>query len=559
MSQSIKNMNVMKCYGDICFVPQDIAITSSKIFGFSEFLASLALLVVIFTVTDSRYKFRISIAPLPLYIITFIVITLTGFLSLISDLWVAEKWWVLKSTLEIRLMTQAILGFSFLTCFMLWMYYAFINPPKFGNRNTEKYFKALYQSILKGNGNELAIIADEISLSVERILKHANNGDKVVNRIARDILVLMANKKFCQVLVASSPRTASKIFNTASDNNFLGLPLNQFSANISEEALKNKDSIIYHEDNAFNSGFTGFIQEWSYSIYGNHKIVDALEDGHLSPFSFNYKSFYKFDSEQWSTYCRLAGVYLKSCLESNKYLVNHRTIITILKQLETCTRETYKIDKTEDDLLKNELIEKINVFVNHIKDTFEIMSKYNAKTNYNYSIEGREREQFDLHYFTSSAMFEMIFKASQIQENNFTTWHIQGNIVWDGFFRGIKKCDAYSKTRKKLVRTIYKELKQIETSPNFKNTKIAGLIMNVLGLQSEPNFFIKKDRQLIFLQKLTQKIIKQNLIRISNENPEVAENMFPKSIMFDVDKKCLIKKFPRGTRKEARSEFFYLD
>ncbi len=549
----------MKCYSDICFVPQDIAISSSKIFGFSEFLASLALLVVIFTVTDSRYKFRISIAPLPLYIITFIVITLTGFLSLISDLWVAEKWWVLKSNIEIRLTTQAILGFVFLTCFMMWVYYAFINPPKYGKRNTEKYFNALYQSILKGDDAELSIIADELGLSSESIITFANGENKEVNKVARDILYLIANRKFCQILASRSPRTAASLFNISAQIEAFDLPLNQFSANISEEALKNKDSIIYHEDNGFNSGFTGFIQEWSYSIYGNHKLVDALENNHLSPFSFNYKVFYSFDSEQWSAYCRLAGVYLKASLENSKYITNYRTLVIILEKLEMCTNETYKIDRVDDESYKNELTEKIDVFVTYIKDTFQIMSEYNAETNYNYCIKNKERVQLDLHYYLSSSMFEMIFKASQVQSSDFTTWHIQGNLVWDGFFRDIERSDAYHKTRKKLIRIIYKELKEIETRPNFKNTKVAGLILNVLGLQIEPNYFIRKDKQLIFIQKLTQKIIKENYIRISIENPDVAQTMFPKNIIFDENRKCLIKTYPRGVRKEARCEYFYLD
>ncbi|MDN8924031.1 hypothetical protein Q0P01_14750, partial [Staphylococcus aureus] len=75
-----------------------------KIFGFSEFLASLALLVVVFTVTDIRYKFRISIAPIPIYKITFVVITLVGLISLITDIWSSAKWWVLDTSFEIKIM-----------------------------------------------------------------------------------------------------------------------------------------------------------------------------------------------------------------------------------------------------------------------------------------------------------------------------------------------------------------------------------------------------------------------------------------------------------------------
>jgi len=44
------------CFWLFCFEPIS-ASPASKIFGFSEFLAAVALLAVIYTITDVRYKF----------------------------------------------------------------------------------------------------------------------------------------------------------------------------------------------------------------------------------------------------------------------------------------------------------------------------------------------------------------------------------------------------------------------------------------------------------------------------------------------------------------------
>ena len=60
------------CYGVICFIALDA--NAPKFFGFSEFLASLALMVLAWTTADSRYKFRINTAPIPLRKITFWVV-----------------------------------------------------------------------------------------------------------------------------------------------------------------------------------------------------------------------------------------------------------------------------------------------------------------------------------------------------------------------------------------------------------------------------------------------------------------------------------------------------
>lgn len=48
-----------------CLVPLDAS--TPKIFGFSEFLTGLALMVIVWTLSDVRYHFRIRTAPIPLY------------------------------------------------------------------------------------------------------------------------------------------------------------------------------------------------------------------------------------------------------------------------------------------------------------------------------------------------------------------------------------------------------------------------------------------------------------------------------------------------------------
>ena len=52
------------CYQFLCFVPLDA--NAPKFFGFSEFLSALALIVLAWTTTDVRYRFRVMAAPLPL-------------------------------------------------------------------------------------------------------------------------------------------------------------------------------------------------------------------------------------------------------------------------------------------------------------------------------------------------------------------------------------------------------------------------------------------------------------------------------------------------------------
>ena len=100
------------CIAELCFIPLDAA--APKFFGFSEFLAGLALMVLAWTIADTRYRFRVWAAPIPLQGITFGVVAGVGVLTLLTDLWRAEQWLVPQGGLLTPASWQALLGGSFL-------------------------------------------------------------------------------------------------------------------------------------------------------------------------------------------------------------------------------------------------------------------------------------------------------------------------------------------------------------------------------------------------------------------------------------------------------------
>jgi len=67
----------------VCFIPLDGS--GQKFFGFSEFLAGLALMVLAWTIADVRYRFRVRTAPIPLLGITFSVVATVGVLTLLTS------------------------------------------------------------------------------------------------------------------------------------------------------------------------------------------------------------------------------------------------------------------------------------------------------------------------------------------------------------------------------------------------------------------------------------------------------------------------------------------
>jgi hypothetical protein len=155
------------CIAEVCFIPLDA--TTPEFFGFSEFLAGLALMVLAWTIADVRYRFRVRTAPVPLQGLTFAVVAGVGVLTLLTSLWRAERWLVPQGNLLTPASWQALLGGVFLLTFLTWTWFAFIRPPSYGRHNAERFAQTLYRFILKGSPTELAVIADELALSARSV------------------------------------------------------------------------------------------------------------------------------------------------------------------------------------------------------------------------------------------------------------------------------------------------------------------------------------------------------------------------------------------------------
>ena len=314
------------CYWYICFVPVSIS-PATKIFGFSEFLAAIALLAVLYTITDVRYKFRIAITPGSLYATTFGLIAAIGLQSLLTEVWIAEGWWIPKTVGLTRSTWQGIFGLLFLGTFLTWMYYAFIRPPVFGRRNARRFAQELYRYILRGNDDELKVIANELARSAEPLIRytklylpHSNNNEEskkhvkkkgTVEDYAHDILLLIANRKFCQQIVAASPVTAQAFFEEMTNANKYHIPIGQFARNISSEAVAQKGSFLYGEAEGYESGLLGYLKPVSQAVFGDHRAIATIRP---SPLDIHYEERWAWDAKQWEAYCRAILIALKNFL-----------------------------------------------------------------------------------------------------------------------------------------------------------------------------------------------------------------------------------------------------
>ena len=270
----------------LCFVvPPDS--NKGGIFGFAEFVQAFALLVLIFTVSGVRYQFRVATAPIRLWLLTYWGSGSIGALALLSDLCFAQRYplpWFLSS----QAYWQFTLGLLFLSLALTWLWYAYVRPPKFGRSNAFRFTSAVYRYVMQGSETDLPVVADELEGSAESIIKFASaafepknaaaveKGEPSAENYACDLLLIVGNRKFCRHVAGSAPNTAIALFRAVAEKKQYNVPMSQFSSALSTEAILNKDSLLYHEDAGYFSGYLGYTRPFTNTIFGDFEFVEAL-------------------------------------------------------------------------------------------------------------------------------------------------------------------------------------------------------------------------------------------------------------------------------------------
>lgn len=280
-----------KCVVGIRFTPLDPS--GPKFFGFSEFLAGLALMVLAWTIGDIRYRFRVRTAPIPLVEITYAVVSAVGILTILTDLWRAQGWVVPRGNLLTPASWQALLAALFLLTFLTWAWFAFIRPPRFGKWNAKRYTQILFRIIVKGSPDDLAIVADELTYSARNLVRYAPEMGTLnsfpgtfeaqkkklskTEGYANELLLLIADKRFCRAIVASSPGTAWALFHETGAAGKYGIRIQTFAQNLVNEALTNKDSFIYHETAGYESGLIGYHKPVCQAMFSSYEMVESID------------------------------------------------------------------------------------------------------------------------------------------------------------------------------------------------------------------------------------------------------------------------------------------
>lgn len=552
------------CYGFVCFVP--LPANTPKLFGFSEFLTGLALMVLAWTIADVRYRFRVRTAPLPLQGITFAVVSSVGILALLTDLWRAEQWLVPRGHLITPSGWQAILGGLFLLTVLTWAWFAFIRPPVYGRMNPKRYAHALYRTILNGSPSELSVIADELGRSARSLIRHASDrqppipglgGETSAPKLpqvaayANDLLLLIADRRFSRAIVESSPGTALIVFREITQTKKYGVPISIFSKNLVNEAISNKDSFLFHESEGYESGLLGYHKPLSQAMFSNYEMVEAI--GTLLDPDLSGRA--KWDATQWQAYCRAVLMTFRNYVEEG--WGGHSLVLYRAKgYIEHAVSDLYKLDGMTQNAWDDDVRQRLRVVVGFIGDAIEILDKKGVPEYVKLRVR-KERGAETFYEHLAKMIFEVIFHASTVGSPPDLCWDIQHNTVWYELFNfGRRDGPAAKVVKFKVRRLLYQEVATMKRMPNFKGARILGFCLNVMGLtvHAQESFDDHKA-----LQKAVLSWTKKNFAWLHAYRSRVAEACMLGSITYDAEHRRLLKTYPSGLEREPKRDYFDVD
>jgi hypothetical protein len=528
---------------NICIELAPIDASAPKFFGFSEFLTSLALMVLAWTTSDVRYRFRIDCAPIPLKGITFWVVVIFGTLTLLTDLWRAEQWFVLTSIPLTIGSWQALMGGALLLTYFLWVWFSFLAPATYGKKNPDKFYQNLYVRVINGSQNELTTMAQEITYSIESIIRYAKNAPNEENKkeykvavFANRILLLIAEKKFCQAIINGSNTTALVIVEEIRRTKKYDIPISLFINNFVCESIENKNSFLYKETNMIDSGIIGYDKPLSQALFSNYEMAKEIE----TTLTLRPLENHKWDNDQWKAYLRIVSI----TLEGFKPEIHGSSSKVISRALWRITRSTNNIhtlnsEQTYSD--ENEQFERVKLVTKFIKDCINDLSKKNTPANTSPHIDTEDgTRNTDIYEQISRLMLGLILDVSRITNPKWIE-KLEGEIISQKIF-------FYAPNRNKVEKIIHGKFIRlfyinVEASKSTSLNQPVMMTRFLLDLTALIELARDEDMMKSNSHRLAVRWIKNNYSLIHKNNREIAELCLGENMIYDKENCRIVKTY----------------
>ncbi|GLS91978.1 hypothetical protein GCM10007916_30480 [Psychromonas marina] len=438
----------------------------------------------------------------------------------------------------------------------LWAYFGFISPPKFGKNNYKPFMQQLYVRILQGNEDVLREVASEITPSIKNIIAHASGDMGECKDYAHDIILLIGNKRFCEIVAEYHPNLIIEVYESLTVENIEKLPFRQFTINTATAAILNSNSLLHHEGDGFCSGLIGYIKPLSMAMFGDIKKLDCLNQQFASPLDADLLLF-TLKNKQFQVYCNSTLTAIESYLNANEWWRHSYAINNAFHKIKDNSIYLHEINHNPTNYYNLECYQNFRVAVKFVVSVIELLEKHPSVADFTpHKLRKSKAERYqsiDLYDLVAELMFELTFAAATINVDKDTCWSIHHNSCW-GEFVNHRHSKVNYYILKKYYRLMYDEVKRMEKLPNFKSAKILGFCLNIFGVKTPSKADYGKEYY--SLRKVIIHWTIHNYESIRKEYARVAEACLVGGITYE-DKK-LTKTYGLGIRDEATKEVLEL-
>jgi len=551
---------------------------NGNLFSFSEFLATFSLLLIVITVADFRYKFRLAVAPFNIKKIAFGGSFLIGVLILLVDFWFQNEMPIPKF-LNYFNQIKLVISLLFVSGVFAVVYFALRRPQKFRRSNAVRYTSYVFELIAEANKEHMAVLAKEMGYTLPEIfslaskVKRGNEAEALVvldepnnqpvktvskniakqNKTygaANDLLLAMGDPRFCKVVASQNPWFAVDYFNCRKKYAANKLPSTPFAVNIGGAFLRDKESVIFQETEGYSTGLIGYVKPISSSLF----LYDAdLERYGDHPLDINYFELTDIDGEKAQAFVRLALIFAKSYFDKTQGNRHSYVWSRSLSAIKSLSHSIYKIEKIGDDYWRSPEYESFEAAADYVKEIIKILDECDVQP----INRGRPDIAGLCPYDRVAELFlELIFNASSVSGPEFKTWSVQHNSLWSAVFRS-QDGKAIKIIRRKICRILYSEITEMDKWANFKGGRVLGYCLNILGIKLRDKKGYGKE--FYPLQKVVLDWTVKNYAKLLEEHPNVAQVCLHGKIGYDEKSHSLTETYKNDIGKYPKIYTLKLD
>jgi hypothetical protein len=540
-----------------------------SIFGIAEFLTIVAIFAVAYNVSDDRYKFRINISPIPLLSVFFYVTVCSAIILIANTLWF-DFALPIPRVLNNPLIVQTLVAIVLIALLAVWLHVAFLKPPRFSRRNSVRFAQQVFQGIAGGNEQELAAAAYEVGRSAHELVATARqrfkqwdwkNGGFVsvkteAAQIADEVLLLLGDRRFCRHVAKHAPWVAAGLFKEVGSEPLGDLEFVQFARNVSAELLADTDTAIHHEDEWFRSGLIGHLKPVSISIFGNSELVEALASRAGSPLNLLWQDQRAWGARSWDTYNRAVLLYISDWLKKRRGIQASTALHQIFHSYEHLRLDAYRINEMPDGYHQSIEFRRIRKAVDFLTEAIKLLEELEVSGPMKaYLRDGRVAHP-DIFDLLSEVALELIVAAGSVDTPDFRSWEVQHNTVWSPLLRDYSDSKVRAIFRARLQRLIWKEIRDMESAPNYRGARVILVCLNVMGFKMD--HAVRRPKEIRALKRALLKWVRQNYLKLRKDYPDVARACTGASLSFDPKKKTFIKTYGSLLGKKPNQDTFQL-